>query len=78
MRSILDDKLKFQLIPDPYPQPFYNYWTPSWLHLWGVIACGALMSLGAPFWFNVLKSMSNLRPVVAHKEKQETSPTAAA
>ena len=73
LRSILDDKLKFQLIPDPYPQPFYNYWTPSWLHLWGVIASAALMSLGAPFWFNVLKSMSNLRPVVAQKEKQEAA-----
>jgi hypothetical protein len=74
LRSILDDKLKFQLIPDPYPQPFYNYWTPSWLHLWGVIASAALLSLGAPFWFNMLKTLSNLRPVVAHKEKQESAP----
>ncbi len=71
LRDTLNNKLKFQLIPDPYPQPFYNYWTPSWLHLWGVIASAALLSLGAPFWFNMLKSMSNLRPVLANKEEKE-------
>ena len=70
--------MKFQLIPDPYPQPFYNYWTPSWLHLWGVIASAALLSLGAPFWFNMLKSMSNLRPVLANKQAQEAAQTEAA
>jgi hypothetical protein len=69
-QSILNDKLKFQLIPDPYPTPFYNYWTPSWLHLWGILASAALLSLGAPFWFNVLKKLSNLRPVLARKETE--------
>ncbi len=69
--SILNDKLKFQLIPDPYPSPIYNYWTPSWLHLWGVVASAALLSLGAPFWFNMLKTLSSLRPVVANKQEQE-------
>jgi len=71
LQSILKDKLKFQLIPDPYPKPWYNYWTPSWLHLWGILASAALLSLGAPFWFNTLKTLMNLRPVVAHKEQQE-------
>jgi hypothetical protein len=75
LRDILDNKLKFQLIPDPYPHPFYNYWTPSWLHLWGVIASAALLSLGAPFWFNMLKSMSSLRPVLANKQAQEAAQT---
>lgn len=69
--SILNDKLKFQLIPDPYPTPFYNYWTPSWLHLWGILASAALLSLGAPFWFNMLKTLSNLRPVVSSKEAEK-------
>jgi hypothetical protein len=73
LRDILDNKLKFQLVPDPYPQPFYNYWTPNWLHLWGVIASAALLSLRAPFWFNMLKSMSNLRPVLANKQAQEAA-----
>ena len=71
LQSILNDKLKFQLIPDPYPKPWYNYWTPSWLHLWGVLASAALLSLGAPFWFNALKTLTNLRPAVARKEQQE-------
>jgi hypothetical protein len=71
LQSILNDKLKLQLVPQPYPRPWYNYWTPSWLHLWGVLACAALLSLGAPFWFNTLKTLINLRPVVARKEQQE-------
>ena len=71
LRTTLKDKLKFQLIPDPYPQPFYNYWTPNWLHFWGVVVSAALLSLGAPFWFNMLKTLSNLRPVVANKQQKE-------
>ncbi len=71
IQSILKDKLQFQLIPDPYPTPFYNYWTPSWLHFWGVLASAALLSLGAPFWFNMLRTLSNLRPVLATKEEAE-------
>ena len=71
--SILNDKLKFQLMPDPYPQPFYNYWTPGWSHFWGVVVSAALLSLGAPFWFNLLKSLSSLRPVLAGKEQNESS-----
>jgi hypothetical protein len=30
-----------------------------------------LLSLGAPFWYNALKSLSALKPVVANKEAQE-------
>ena len=26
-----------------------------------------LLSLGAPFWFNALKKMANLRPALANK-----------
>jgi hypothetical protein len=33
----------------------------------------ALLSLGAPFWFNTLKTLTNLRPVPANKEQQERS-----
>ena len=67
IQVILNDKLKFQLVPNPYPQPFYNYWTPNWSHFWGIAACAALLSLGAPFWFNMLKTLSSLRPVLANK-----------
>ena len=31
----------------------------------------ALLSLGAPFWFNMLKTFSNLRPIVANKEQKD-------
>jgi hypothetical protein len=72
LSSILKDKLRIQLVPDPYPRPFYNYWTPSWLHFWGVLASAALLSMGAPFWFNTLKTVGNLRPVLANKQKQES------
>jgi hypothetical protein len=34
----------------------------------GVLATAALLSLGAPFWFNLLKSLTNLRPSLAAKQ----------
>lgn len=40
-------------------------------HFWGILASGALLSLGAPFWFNALKNLSSLRPVLARKEEAE-------
>jgi len=36
----------------------------------GMLATGVLLSLGAPFWFNALKSLSNLRPILANKQDQ--------
>jgi hypothetical protein len=33
--------------------------------LLGILATAALLSLGAPFWFNTLRSLSNLRPLIA-------------
>ena len=71
LRSIWRDNLRFQLIPDPYPTPWYDYTTPNWSHFWGILASAALLSLGAPFWFNTLKKLTNLRPVLASKEQQE-------
>jgi hypothetical protein len=51
----------FRLIPVPYaPWRFDSIWT-----LLGVIASAGLLSLGAPFWFNLLKTASNLRPPIA-------------
>jgi hypothetical protein len=71
LRAIWKENLAFELIPEPYPTPWYNFWTPSWSHLWGTLASAALLSLGAPFWFNALKTLSNLRPVLANKEQKE-------
>lgn len=38
-----------------------------WSHLLGMLITGMLLSLGAPFWFNALRNMSNLRPILAGK-----------
>jgi hypothetical protein len=47
------------------------HWPSNWNfgYLLGVLATAALLSLGAPFWFNALKSMTNLRPILASKEQ---------
>lgn len=63
--SMLTNKLALQLVPDPYPQPFYRGWAPGGSEFWGILASAALLSLGAPFWFNLLKTLSTLRPVLA-------------
>jgi hypothetical protein len=44
---------------------------PTNLHFWGILFSAGLLSLGAPFWYNALKSLSALKPVVANKEAQE-------
>ena len=41
---------------------------PSWPQVPGVLATAALLSLGAPFWFNLLKQVTNLRPILAAKQ----------
>jgi hypothetical protein len=37
-------------------------------HWGGVLMSIVLLSLGAPFWFNLLRSLSNLRPTLANKD----------
>lgn len=50
----------------------------NWLNFggWGgfsrILATAALLSLGAPFWYNALKSMVNLRSQVAEQQQKET------
>jgi hypothetical protein len=46
----------------------------TWKYFWGVGVTAGLLSLGAPFWFNALKTLSNLRPILARQTSgQETS-----
>jgi hypothetical protein len=40
-------------------------------HLGGILMAWVLLSLGAPFWFNTLKSLSNLRPILANRVQAE-------
>jgi hypothetical protein len=55
------DKSRFRIIPTPYPGLDFTG------HLLGIIVSGVLLSLGAPFWFNLLKTASRLRPILADK-----------
>ena len=48
----------------------------NWRQLCGVLLSGALLSLGAPFWFNSLKAMMNLRPIIASKQTDEDKASA--
>jgi hypothetical protein len=56
----------FQLVPTPYPS-----WNFKNDNVFGILAAAALLGLGAPFWYNALKTMSSLRPLVAGKQEQE-------
>ncbi len=56
-------KTGLQLIPSPYPSLAKCFWPLP--HLLGLLASAALLSLGAPFWFNALKTLTNLRPILA-------------
>jgi hypothetical protein len=61
----------FQLVVSPY-RPFH--YDTFWVFL-GVLASAALLSLGAPFWFNALKTVSNLRPAIAAAVEDRDQPT---
>jgi hypothetical protein len=41
-------------------------------HFWGMVFSAALLSLGAPFWFNALKSLASLRSKVAENISTES------
>ncbi len=65
----------FQLVPNPYHG--WDFW-PINVHFWGILVTAALLSLGAPFWFNTLRNLSSLRPLLAGKLEREASQTAGA
>ena len=55
-----------RIFPDPLRWPVYRQsWTGR--QLLGVLMTGLLLSLGAPFWFNTLRKLSDLRPIVARR-----------
>lgn len=39
------------------------------LSIWGILVTAAFLSLGAPFWFSTLKTLSNLRPLATSATK---------
>lgn len=44
-------------------------WNWGWAKLPGIALSAILLSLGAPFWYNALKDLVGLRPVLARKEQ---------
>jgi len=40
-------------------------------HFFGVLFSAMLLSLGAPFWFNVLRQVTSMRPIVANLAQDE-------
>jgi hypothetical protein len=49
-----------------------GYWNPiDAQHVFGVMVSVFFLSLGAPFWFNLLKNMTSLKSVVAQKDAAE-------
>jgi hypothetical protein len=46
----------------------------AWRHFSGMTAAAMLLSLGAPFWFNLLKSLTNLRSSVAEEIDKQKKP----
>jgi len=42
-------------------------------HLLGTLTMIVLLSLGAPFWYNALKQLSNLKPSITQKVDKETA-----
>jgi hypothetical protein len=63
--SALASQAGFDILKSRWPPK------PDATYLGGVLITAALLSLGAPFWFNALKSLANLRPILASKEKAE-------
>ena len=57
---------QFQLFPEEW-----RGWKPSKHELPGLLIAAAFLSLGAPFWYNTLKSLASLRPRLAMKQEQE-------
>jgi hypothetical protein len=54
----------------PLP-PIWDYWWNVDHAMRGLISV-VLLSLGAPFWYNMLKRGANLRPIVAQRVEEET------
>ena len=65
---------QLKLVPEPYHG--WDFW-PGWKfdnrHFWGLLVFAMLLSLGAPFWFNALKILTNLKPLLASRWEKESS-----
>ena len=55
----------FQLLP--------SQWTWGWKHLAGMAIFAGLLSMGAPYWFNLLKTLTGFRPALAQQVDKENA-----
>jgi hypothetical protein len=59
-----------------YPREFVSRWYPSVrLHLFGWLLTALAISLGAPFWFDMLNKVIVVRSTVKPKEKSQDEPS---
>lgn len=49
----------------------WRFWEWGWKKIIGMLISVALLSLGAPFWFNMLKNLTNLRTRLMQNEEKE-------
>jgi hypothetical protein len=78
-QTTLQERTVVMLIPDPFLWPWQGaFWTAVRSHLAGILVSTIFLSLGAPFWFNLLKTLSTLRPILANKQQAERRPDAGA
>jgi hypothetical protein len=53
------------------PEDWWKLWNINWRNLLRILATAGLLSLGAPFWYNTLKGLANLRSQLAQKQDSE-------
>ena len=62
----------FDIFALSWPKHYSNF-SERLEYLLGVLLTALLLSMGAPFWYNAIKSITNLRPIVAAKEDSESA-----
>jgi hypothetical protein len=68
-----------ELPETPQYSPGWYYFWSYWRHSFGMLLCAGLLTLGAPYWYNLLKNLMSLRPALAQvigKEEAVESMTA--
>jgi hypothetical protein len=66
-----------QIVPDhqkitgPVALVKFVFCFKSKTNFFGILLTAGLLALGAPFWYNALKNLTNLRPAVAKRQDQQ-------
>jgi hypothetical protein len=65
------ERTGFELLPSSFSRWSPSYFDGVFKHFFGILISASLLSLGAPFWFNILNSLTNLRSLLASNIKDE-------